>query len=443
MSPTVSAEPRTGVDVEARHRAVLRNPALHGPILLATDGTSQSGAAVIAARLLAEQLGVPVEVVTVLEPDLAYGVALGGTPLYLPEVDAARRAKRVAAVLEYVARFSGDVADVAPPTMHVRFGAIAEEIADVARERSATLVVVGAAPHQRVNRMIAGERAVHVLRASPVPVLSVPPGFSALPRNILVAVDFAPASVHAAQVALLLLANGGTLTLLHMLSPLLGDAPLRDAKGHDPAVAIQTLFERVRDELRPYAPDHVTIETRVRTGDDVDGIVACATGIGADLVVVGTHGPRLFERVFLGSVASSVVHTAAQAVLAVPPPSSTEALELWLRITGTATSAEPREWSDALNDFTRRNAGRRTTIEVDDPEIGAQMLGRGALMGVTYDPHDRRVEIMVGDAHRTRRHLMHSIPKVESIAMTADDRGATEALELRHGRGHTLVLITR
>ena len=440
MSPTLSPAPPGGVDAEARHRAVLRNPALAGPILLATDGTSQSGAAVVAARLLAEQSGVPLEIVTVLEPDLAYGVALGGTPLYLPDVDEARRARRMAEVLEYVARFSGGAA---PPTMHVRFGAIAEEIADVARARSATMVVVGSAPHQRVNRMIAGERAVHVLRASPVPVLSVPPGFSALPRNILVGVDFAPASIHAAQVALLLLTNGGTLTLLHMLSPLLGDAPLRDATGRDPADAIRTLFERVRDELRPYVPDNVKVETRVRTGDDTGGIVACATAMDADLVVVGTHGPRLLERVFLGSVASSVVHSAAQTVLAVPPPSSTEALELWLRITGTATSAEPSEWTGALNDFTRRNAGRRATIEVDDPEIGAQMLGRGALVGVTYDPHDRRVEIMVGDAHRARRHVMHSIPKVESIAMTTDEHSATEALELRHGRGHTLVLIKR
>jgi len=101
------------------------------------------------------------------------------------------------------------------------------------------------------------------------------------------------------------------------------------------------------------------------------------------------------------------------------------------------------EWTDALNDFTRRNAGRRATIEIDDPEIGAQMLGRGALVGVTYDPHDRRIEIMVGDAHRARRHLMHSIPKVESIAMTTDEHSASEALELRHGRGHTLVLIKR
>src|SRR5690349_13061791 len=321
MSPTLSPAPRTGVDVKAQHRAALRNRALHGPILLATDGTSQSGAAVVAARLLADQLDVPLEIVTALEPDLAYGVALGGTPLYLPDVDEARRARRMAEVLDYVTRFSGGAS---PPAMHVRFGAIAEEIADVALARSATMVVVGSAPHQRVNRIIAGERAVHVLRASPVPVLSVPPGFSAMPRNILVGVDFAPASIHAARVALLLLTNGGTLTLLHVLSPLLGDAPLHDATGRDPADAVQTLFERVRHELRPYVPDGVTIETRVRTGDDADGIVRCATSIGADLVVVGTHGPRLIERVFLGSVAANVVHSAAQTVLAVPPPSSAE-----------------------------------------------------------------------------------------------------------------------
>jgi nucleotide-binding universal stress UspA family protein len=426
--------------VEPFHRAVALNPAFHGPILLATDGTSQSGAPVLAARLLAEHLGVPLEVVTVLEPEMAYGVMLGGTPIYMPEVEDARRTARMERVLAYVSRFSGGAA---PPSIHVRFGAIAEEIAEVARDRSATMIIVGAAPHQRVNHIVAGQRAVHVLRASRVPVLSVPPGFGALPRNILVAVDFSPASIRAAQTALLFLGNGGSLTLLHVLSPLLGDAPLRDIAGCNPTDTVQTLFARARAELQPYVPGHVTIETRVRTDDDADGIVRCANSIGADLIVVGTHGPRLLERVFLGSVASSVVHSAAQAVLAVPPPSSSDALALWLRLTGTATSSEPPEWTEALNEFTRRNAGRRATIEVDDPEIGAQMLGRGALMGVTYDRRDRRVEIMVGDARRARRHLMHSIPRVESIAMTADARGSLEALEVRHGRGHTLVLITR
>ena len=392
----IQDSPPIGAELDNRPAKSRRNPALNGPVLLATDGTGKSGAAAIAARLIAERLGVAMEVVTVLEPEVIYGPALGGVPVYLPEVDEAREETRLAGVREYVARYSGGAPS---PSIHMRFGAIVEEIALVARQRSATLVVVGAAPHQRLNHIVAGEFAARVLRASTVPVLSVPPGFAALPRNAVVAVDFSPASVRAAEAALLLLGDGGTLTLLHVLSPLLADAPLRDVQGRDPADTVQTLFGRVRDELRPFVPNDVTIETRVKTDRSVDGILKAIANDAADMVAVGTHGPRLLERIFVGSVASSVLHGAAQAVLAVPPPPAVDALDLWLRISGTATSTRPREWAADLDAFTRRNQGRRVGIEVDDPDMGAQMLGRGALLGVTYDRHDQRVEIIVGDAH--------------------------------------------
>lgn len=437
MSTTVREGPLNGVGPSRQPKTPGANPALRGPILLATDGAGKSGAAPIAARLLSRHLNVPLEVVSVLPLQVPYGAALGGTPIFLPEVDDIRREARTAAVLEYVANFTeGDV-----PPVHVRFGGIADEIAFIAQERNATLVVVGAAPHQRMNRIIGGERAVHILRASSAPVLCVPPGFAALPRRIVVAVDFSPASVRAVQTALLLLAPGGTLSLLHVIPALLGDAPLRDALGRDPAEAVQSMFGRLRDELRTYVPRDVTIETLIRTDDDIDGILAGAAAVDADLIAVGTHGPRFVERIFVGSVASSVLHAAPQAVLAAPPPPAAESLDLWRRITGNATSDMPREWGAALDDFTRRNKGRRVAVEVDDPELGAQILGRGALFGVTYDPHDQRVEIMLGDAKSTRRHLTHSIARVESIAMTTEDRSGNEVLELRHGGGHTLVMI--
>lgn len=422
----------------ARTRQAPGNPARRGPILLATDGTSTSGAPVLAARLLAERLGVPLEIVTVLDPQVVYGMGMEAAPMYLPELDESRITAREAAVQDYVARFSGG----APPVpIHTHIGVIATEIAQAARERSATLVVVGAAPHQRLTRIVAGERATQVLRVSESPVLSIPPGFTALPRNILVAVDFSPASVRAAQVALLVLAESGTLTLLHVLSPHMGDAPLRDPSGRDPADAVQTLFGRLRDELRPYVPESVTIATHVTTEDAVDGVLTVARMIGADMIAVGTHGPRLFERLFLGSVASSILHAAEQPVLAAPPPPPAEALDLWLRVTGAATSTQPSEWADALDAFTRRNAGRDVTIEIDDPDIGAQVTGRGyELVGVTYDPHDRRVQIMIGDSAQPLRHVMHSIGDADSISAMAEETGGAEVLEIRHGRGHTLVM---
>lgn len=59
------------------------NPGLRGPILLATDGAGKSGAAVITARLLANHLQLPLEVVTVLEPQVAYSATLGDMPVAL------------------------------------------------------------------------------------------------------------------------------------------------------------------------------------------------------------------------------------------------------------------------------------------------------------------------------------------------------------------------
>jgi nucleotide-binding universal stress UspA family protein len=439
MPANIHDEPITAADMKLQPTIDRPNPALKGPVLLATDGRSKNGAAVVGARLIAERLGRALEIVTVLEPEIIYGATLGGVPVYLPEVEDARRQRRLDDVQSYVARHSPS--GTASPPVHMRSGPIAQEIAAIARQRNATLIVVGAAPHRRLNHMVAGERAVQVLRSTTVPVLSIPPGFAALPRTVVVAIDFSPASIRAAQAALLLVAPGGTLTLVHVLSPLFADAPIRDLAGRDPSNSVQMLFGRVREVLRPFLPADVTLETRITTDAHTNGILETAADVDADLVVVGTHGPRFLERLFIGSVASSVMHTAPQAVLAAPPPLPAEAMELWLRITGTAQSDRPREWGFALDEFTRRNKGYSAAIEVDDPDIGSQMLGRGTLLGVTYDGKDRRVEIMVGDSQRVRSHLMHSIPNVDSIAVTADERAGREALEVRHGKGQTLVLV--
>src|SRR5262245_26679907 len=109
MSTTVQDTSPTGVELEPRPAVSPANPALRGPVLLATDGMGRSGASVIAARLLSERLGVPLEVVTVLEPQALYGgMAIGGVPVFLPEVEDATRKARAADVNDYVARFSGD-----------------------------------------------------------------------------------------------------------------------------------------------------------------------------------------------------------------------------------------------------------------------------------------------------------------------------------------------
>jgi hypothetical protein len=57
----------------------------------------------------------------------------------------------------------------------------------------------------------------------------------------------------------------------------------------------------------------------VPVGSPVDEIVALARQIGADLIVLGTHGRRGLRRLWLGSVAEHVVRSATCPVLVVRP----------------------------------------------------------------------------------------------------------------------------
>jgi nucleotide-binding universal stress UspA family protein len=55
----------------------------------------------------------------------------------------------------------------------------------------------------------------------------------------------------------------------------------------------------------------------LRTGDARDLIVRACEEVGADLIVMGTHGRRGVSRALLGSVAESVVRIAPCPVLTI------------------------------------------------------------------------------------------------------------------------------
>jgi nucleotide-binding universal stress UspA family protein len=63
----------------------------------------------------------------------------------------------------------------------------------------------------------------------------------------------------------------------------------------------------------------VRVETVLRDGDAAREILACATRLASDLVVLGTHGRSGYERWVLGSVAEKVLRKAACPVLTVGP----------------------------------------------------------------------------------------------------------------------------
>ncbi len=71
--------------------------------------------------------------------------------------------------------------------------------------------------------------------------------------------------------------------------------------------------------VEPLSQGVLPVETLSEEGDPVRIIVAKATELSCDLIVLGTHGRGGFEHLVLGSVTEKVLRKAACPVLIVPP----------------------------------------------------------------------------------------------------------------------------
>lgn len=416
-----------------------QKPAHTAAILVATDGSERSDAALAAAHRLAHTLGA-VEVLSVLEP-----MPIISPEAQLPiaaELEEERREDRIAAVHAQLQRVTGsdrswpvDIGEGVPAALIVRR----------ARELQAKVIVVGLGRHRIVDRLFGSEMALQVLRMATVPVLCVAPtGLAGKPRRILAAVDFSDMSVDALRAAIPLFGDKASLDLVHVVS--------RDqATGvweqwqEIYAKALKDSFEKLRQELE--LPAGTTVQVETFTGDPAGELLQAAETDQADLIVTGSHGHGFLSRMLLGSVATGIIRGAKCSVLAVPRA------DLLLGehggMTGTELASLPqrvalRDWAVRLEEFTKRNAGRRVTVEVDDPELGAQAQEHDyPLLGVAYDHRDARVEIMLGELGYDGRHLTRSIGDVSSIDVLTDDQDRDLALRVQHGAGQTLLTLTR
>jgi nucleotide-binding universal stress UspA family protein len=143
-------------------------------------------------------------------------------------------------------------------------------------------------------------------------------------RTILVAADFSENSVHAFRMACALaIADKTRLVVLHVVAPE-GVAEQRASPGQvdaGPTRAspvedrLRILKGRLRELYSPGRP--IDAQHGTSAGDDAaTEILRVAGEIGADLIVMGTHGRSGLRRLLAGSVASSVLAGAQCSVLA-------------------------------------------------------------------------------------------------------------------------------
>lgn len=141
-------------------------------------------------------------------------------------------------------------------------------------------------------------------------------------RNILCPTDFSEFSARALRHAMALARRfEAKLTVLHVIPyPLAygGDMPYLPSP---PLVENGSYTKEAEAELhqfvQPAILDRVAIDLEIRQGMPWREIRAAAGDLGADLLVMGTHGRGGFERFILGSVAEKVLHSASCPVLTV------------------------------------------------------------------------------------------------------------------------------
>jgi nucleotide-binding universal stress UspA family protein len=145
-------------------------------------------------------------------------------------------------------------------------------------------------------------------------------------RHILVALDFNPLSEHALDYAVDLAEKiGARVTVIHVYSlavlmALDGEyLPTADAASNKATEAQKQLDAA----LTPFAGRKVELHGVLRVGEASEEVCAQAKELGADLVVVGTHGRGAIGRALLGSVAQSVLHASPVPVLTVRGPKAT------------------------------------------------------------------------------------------------------------------------
>lgn len=218
-----------------------------------------------------------------------------------------------------------DQAERLPGTIHgveVRLGKPAEEIAAVAQEVSADLVVTG--PHGRRSGLkgFLGSTAEQLLRVCPVPVLLVTAQAREVPRLILAPVDesdLAPRVLEAARD--LALELDAEVVALHAVHPgvfrrmRLVSSPGEDHPAEKQAVARATAW--LRELLADAGFEEEGADARAVVGDPAHEIVAAAARVGADLIVMGSRGAGTPGQFLLGGAARVVLANAPCPVLVV------------------------------------------------------------------------------------------------------------------------------
>ena len=406
------------------------------PLLVATDGSESADAALVTARLLAHRCGAPVEVVAVTEPVVLHlPTAFPLTPT--PDIDVLRmedvrdRAR---------ARLRAMVGEDTGWEVETRYGEAAPTIQRVARERKAGLILTGLSRHGVMDRIYGEETNAGIIQLTTAPLLAVARGTDRLPRSVVVAIDVHSAPLQESVVIRTLLSEVATVRFVSVAPAVMEMGRVLPSGPWEPSYTadVQAAYQRMRSSLN--LPADATTDLVMLVGNAAQEILRVASDIKADLIVVGQRRRSVLWRWIDKGLATRLLRGSTASLLVVPRPRWED---MQTRPAGSRTEmlADPKEWPARLADLSRRNKGRRVTLEVDDPEFGAQaQVTNFPFLGMDYDRGDDRIAIMLGDPTGGASHLTHSVASPVAVEILEGRDGRTAALRIEEAMGQTLLM---
>lgn len=291
------------------------------PVVIATDLTEHSEAALVRGRAHAEATGVPFIVLHVI-PDVFRHHPLAPTR---GQNDAILEAELTKKAAELVSEQVGRVLQVSADDYRVviETGDAEDEIVRVAEVEHASLVAVGARPRDAHDRVL-GHVAERVVRYGHSSVLVARAGRQT--GKIVVATDFTEGSTPAVSFGALLIAKLSVQAILLHVMELPRAAPLTTFTSvlgspwmPPPQSIIDQLAELGRETLEGLAREHRFSAFEQVEGAPAGVIAERAAAADAELIVMGSHGRTGLRRLLLGSTAEKVIRASTCSVLVARP----------------------------------------------------------------------------------------------------------------------------
>jgi nucleotide-binding universal stress UspA family protein len=307
--------------IEESLAAVMPGPLQPGlPILVAVTDDGLSEPAVLLAQDLAKRRDVRPRLVYVMElsmstsPEGMVGVSTAALSDALLDSAARQRDEQDLRKAIHL--------DVGLPLewpFDIELGAAASCIVERANISHSAMIVMGLHRHSTAGRLLGNDTVREVIAIGGIPVIAARTPLAALPKSVVVAVDFSRASLHAAALVRQLMDEAGTMHLVFIKRPSQDKSESAEGRRLIETHGVTAAFNQLSTALRP--GKSMTITSICRQGNTITELKRLCAELQPDLLAIGSQRHSLWERLRLGSIASAMLQDSRWSMLITPPKS--------------------------------------------------------------------------------------------------------------------------